>query len=100
MNREKGNLGQKLAVQQRDVDQMQRLLSGEDDTDKINNELQIDVIGTRDNNVNVKRQITDSDAARANAIDRLRDMQNERERKTAMIEDFKADYNKKVDLVK
>lgn len=55
---------------------MQRLLSGEDDTDKINNELQLDVIGTRDSNVTIKRHITDTDAARADAINRLRDVQN------------------------
>jgi hypothetical protein len=51
---------------------MQRILGGEDDTDKINNELQVDVIGTRDNNVSVKRNITGADAARQDAIARLK----------------------------
>ena len=51
---------------------MQRLLDHGDDQDKINAEIQLDVNGTRDTNIDIKRRIGETDGARGDAISRLR----------------------------
>ena len=79
---------------------MQRLLDDGDDKDKINAEIQLDVNGVRDTNVDMKRRITETDGNRGDAINRLRSLQAERDRKGNMIDTMKADYQKKVDLVR
>lgn len=43
---------------------MQQKLREEDNADKLNNGVQYDVNGQRDNNVNVKRSIADTDYTR------------------------------------
>ena len=40
---------------------MQRLIDGEDSTDKMNNNLQVDVMGQRDTNHDFKSRITQTD---------------------------------------
>ena len=53
---------------------MQRLLDDGDDKDKINAEIQLDVNGVRDTNVDMKRRITETDGNRGDAINRLRSL--------------------------
>ena len=66
-------------------------LNGEDGHDKINNDLQVDVNGTRDTNINFKRQITETDGTRTDAIQRLRALQAERDRKGHMCTEITND---------
>ena len=44
----------------------------EDDADKLNNDLQVNVNGERDGNVSMKQEIADTDIARTDAIRQLR----------------------------
>ena len=47
---------------------MQGRLNDYDDADKINNGLQVDVNGQRDNNINIKCTITDTDMTRKDCM--------------------------------
>ena len=60
---------------------MQRMISSEDEQDKINNDIQVDVSGTRETNMDIKSRIGATDQARGDAITRLRILQGERDRK-------------------
>ena len=51
---------------------MQRLINCEDDQDKVNNDMQMDVTGTREMNLDIKKRIQDTDHDRGDAITRLR----------------------------
>ena len=62
--------------------------------------MQMDVNGQRDNNVNVKRAISETDMTRTDAIQKLRQLQGERDRKTHMVDELKDDLSKKLSLVK
>ena len=66
---------------EKDVANMQRQIDGEDMTDKMNGDLQVDVMGQRDNNKDVKFRLANTDATRTDAIARLRVLQAERDRK-------------------
>lgn len=66
-------------------------LNAEDSHDKINNDLQVDVNGTRDTNIGFKRQINETDITRNDAIQRLRGLQTERDRKSYMCNEIQTD---------
>ena len=57
---------------EKDVMHMQRQIDGEDMTDKMNGDLQVDVMSQRDNNKDIKGRLTSTDAIRTDAIGRLR----------------------------
>ena len=71
---------------------MQRLINNEDDQDRVNNDMQMDVTGTRELNVNIKKQIGDTDAQRGDAISRLRSLQLDRDHKANVIDEMKDEY--------
>lgn len=48
MNRDRGNLVQKVSHVDHDIKQMERQLNCEDSADQINNDLQLNVNGQRD----------------------------------------------------
>ena len=58
----------------------------------------MDVNGTRDNNVDFKRKITDTEVTRTDAIQRLRALQTERDRKGNMNNEINNDLTKKLTL--
>ena len=72
----------------------------EDDADKMNNDLQYSVNGQRDNNINMKQAISDTDQTRTDAISKLRVLQADRDRRCHMTEDLKDDLHKKLSLCK
>ena len=55
-----------------DVNMMKRQLNTEDNADAMNQQLQMDVNSNRENNVNIKRSIADSDMTRTDVIQKLR----------------------------
>ena len=59
---------------------MQCMLNSDHNKDKVNAGIQMDVNGTRDTNVDMKKRITETDETRSNAIQRLRVLQAERDR--------------------
>ena len=79
---------------------MQRLIDQEDSTDKMNNNLQVDVMGHRDNNIDCKNRITSTDQQRTDAIGRLRVLQAERDRKASILDEMREDLNRKLHLLK
>ena len=85
---------------EKDVQNMQRLIDSEDATDKMNNNLQVDVMGHRDNNENFKHRITETDQTRTDAIGRLRVLQAERDRKSSILDEIREDLNTKLHLLK
>ena len=82
---------QKSNILEQDLSSLQVKLNAEDSHDKINNDLQVDVNGTRDNNIGFKRQINETDITRNDAISRLRGLQTERDRKTHMCNEIQTD---------
>ena len=60
----------------------------------------MDVNGLRDGNVGIKNRITETDASRADAIQNLKMLQMERDRKANMIDTMKDDYQKKIEIVR
>lgn len=60
---------------------MQGRLNDYDDADKINSGLQMDVNGQRDNNINIKCSITDTDMTRKDCMTKLRGLQADRDRR-------------------
>ena len=85
---------------EKDVQNMQRLIDGEDATDKMNNNLQVDVMGQRDTNHEYKTRITQTDQTRTDAIGRLRVLQAERDRKSSILDEIREDLNRKLHLLK
>lgn len=79
---------------------MQRLIDGEDATDKMNNNLQVDVMGQRDTNHDYKGRITQTDQTRTDAIGRLRVLQAERDRRSSILDEIREDLNRKLHLLK
>jgi len=79
---------------------MKRQLNTEDNADAINQELQLDVNGNRDNNVGIKRAIDDSDLTRTDAIKKLRTLQSDRDRRANMADELKDDLANKLTLCK
>ena len=55
-----------------DVSQMKNKLTMEDNADKMNNDLQVNLNGERDSNVNLKQTIGVIDHSRTEVISRLR----------------------------
>ena len=55
-----------------DVSQMRNKLTMEDNADKMNNDLQVNLNGERDSNVNLKQTIGVIDHSRTEVISRLR----------------------------
>ena len=100
VNRDRGNLIQQYNMTEKDVQNMQRLIDSEDATDKMNNNLQVDVMGHRDNNENFKHRITETDQTRTDAIGRLRVLQAERDRKSSILDEIREDLNTKLHLLK
>ena len=84
---------------EKDVANMQRLIDGDDATDKMNGDLQVDVISQRDQNASYQRRITDTDAGRTDAISRLRVLQAERDRRAAIVDEIKSDLGRKHAMV-
>ena len=80
---------------EKDVANMQRLIDDEDQTDKMNNNLQVDVMGQRDQNKDFKSQIGITDQDRNSAIGNLRVLQAERDRKASILDEIKQDLNRK-----
>ena len=68
MNRDRSSLVQKSNILEQDINNLQVKLNAEDSHDKINNDLQVDVNGTRDTNIGFKRQINETDITRNDAI--------------------------------
>jgi len=68
VNRDRSKLVHKMSLVDQDVSSMQSKLHNEDNADQMNNEMQLDVNGQRDNNVNIKRTIHDTDMTRNDAI--------------------------------
>lgn len=68
MNRDRSSLVQKSNILEQDINNLQVKLNAEDSHDKINNDLQMDVNGTRDTNIGFKRQINETDITRNDAI--------------------------------
>jgi len=60
----------------------------------------MDVNGNRDNNVGIKRAITDSDMTRTDAIKKLRTLQSDRDRRANMADELKDDLASKHTLCK
>ena len=88
MNRDRSSLVQKSNILEQDINNLQVKLNAEDSHDKINNDLQVDVNGTRDTNIGFKRQINETDITRNDAIQRLRAFQAERDRKGHMCNEI------------
>ena len=88
MNRDRSSLVQKSNILEQDINNLQVKLNAEDSHDKINNDLQVDVNGTRDTNIGFKRQINETDITRSDAIQRLRAFQAERDRKAHMCNEI------------
>ena len=88
MNRDRSSLVQKSNILEQDINNLQVKLNAEDSHDKINNDLQMDVNGTRDTNIGFKRQINETDITRNDAIQRLRAFQAERDRKSHMCNEI------------
>ena len=74
VNRDRSNLVQKYSTVDQDVNLMKRQLNTEDNADAMNQQLQMEVNANRENNVNLKRSITDSDMTRTDAIQKLRSL--------------------------
>ena len=74
---------------------MQRQIDGEDMTDKMNGDLQVDVMSQRDNNKDIKGRLTSTDAIRTDAIGRLRVLQAERDRKAQIVDEIKNELSRK-----
>ena len=55
-----------------EISSLQGHLNAEDEADRRNNDFQLDLNGQRDNNVNVKRNIAETDVHRTDAIANLR----------------------------
>lgn len=100
VNRDRGASIQKLNVMEKEIGQMQARLNNEDDADKMNGDLQMDVNGQRDTNTNIKRSIHDTDMARTEAIQKLRVLQGDRDRRAQMSDELKGDLQKKMGLCK
>lgn len=100
INRERSKLVQKISIVETDVSSMQHKLNSEDQADKMNNDLQLSVNGERDGNVDVKQKIAETDYARTDAIQKLRQLQGERERRCNMNETLKDDLHSKMKLCK
>lgn len=100
VNRDRSNLVQKVSVVDQDVKTMQRQLGNEDGADAINNDLQHNLNGQREQNTGIKSCIADTDMTRTEAISKLRLLQAERDRRTNMIDELKDDLTKKVALSK
>ena len=66
----------------------------------MNQQLQMDVNSNRENNVNIKRSIADSDMTRTDVIQKLRQLQAERDRRVHMNDELKDDLAKKLSLCK
>ena len=91
VNRDRSSLVQKSSILEQDINNLQVKLNAEDSHDKINNDLQVDVNGTRDTNIGFKRQINETDITRNDAIQRLRGLQTERDRKSYMCNEIQTD---------
>ena len=61
VSRDRSNLVQKLSNTDQEVNALQSRLNAEDEADRRNNEFQLDLNGHRDQNVNVKRSIAETD---------------------------------------
>ena len=85
---------------EKDVQGMQRLIDGEDATDKMNGDLQVDVMSQRDQNGDYKHRLADTDAGRTDAIARLRILQAERDRRACIVDELKGDLQRKHGMVK
>lgn len=100
VNRDRGNLIQKYNMCEKEVANMQRQIDGEDMTDKMNGELQVDVISNRDKNKDYKMRIGETDTVRTDAIARLRVLQAERDRKGQIVDEIKGDLQRKHAMIK
>mgnify|MGYP000754813636 CR=1 FL=1 len=100
VNRDRGALVQKLNLQEQEISQMQAKLNNEDDADKLNSHLQMDVNGHRDTNTGIKRSIQDTDMARTDAIAKLRALQADRDRRAQMADELRNDLQKKMAVCK
>ena len=79
---------------------MQRLIDNEDQTDKMNNGLQVDVMSSREQNKGFKSQIGKTDHDRTQAIAELRVLQAERDRRASILDEIKQDLNRKHIMLK
>ena len=77
---------------------MERQLNTEDNADAMNSRLQVDVNANRDNNGDIKRNITDADMSRTEAIQQLRALQADRDRRTNMCHEIQSDLERKMQL--
>ena len=100
VNRDRSNLVQKVSVIEQDVKMMQRQLNSEDNADQINNDLQLNLNGQRDSNRGLKVRISETDMTRSEAIQKLRMLQSDRDRRTHMVDELKDDLQKKAKLAK
>lgn len=89
-----------MSMVERDVGSMQDKLNMEDEADMMNNGLQVDVNGQRDNNVGIKQAISDTDMMRTDAIQKLRVYQGDRDRRCHMTEELKDDLQNKLEICK
>lgn len=60
----------------------------------------MDVNGNREGNVRYKRDITDVDMSRTDAIQKLRNLQADRDRRGHMVDELKGDLASKLALCK
>lgn len=60
----------------------------------------MEVNGSREGNIRYKREITDSDMSRNDAIQKLRGMQADRDRRAHMVDELKDDLAAKLALCK
>ena len=100
VNRDRSSLVQKFSHVDQDVKTMERQLNSEDSADAINNELQHNLNETRHSNHTFKQRITDTDMTRTEAIQKLRILQAERDRRGHIVDELKDDLAKKVALCK
>lgn len=89
-------MNQKLNMALDDSNHLRKCLDDEERGDKATRNLQVEVAQNRDNNKFLKQSISETDRKRTEAIQQLRQLQNERERSVGQSDELKLDFQRKL----
>lgn len=84
----------------KDIDDMHRVINGEDNTDKVNRYMQDDLAVERNQNNDLRDRIKDNERTSSNLVQELKKLQNESEDRADENTTYDRDLKERVEMIK